>query len=353
MDGPRLVLMFRRALLFAFLAALFLGAAPSQLLAGEAQPDAEAAMPAPEGLVTVVTRDGFRFVATPAAAGAAEALSRKAGEIRQRITGTLGKDYDGITEVRVAHSRSSFAAIQPGGSHVPSWAAGIAYPSLNVIVLNSQGGPGRSSVGQVMIHEISHIALGRLAPERFPRWFLEGVATWHADEFDLGRATVLAAAVVQNEVIPIDDLSDGWPNDPPEVHLAYAQSIDFVGWMMREHGKDSVQNLVQHVVDGDDFKKGLELATGQELWRLEKDWVASVRLRHTWIPAVTSTGFIWGLTSLLFLWASWRKRKALTAQIEAMSDGPMLEIPEQSEDLEGEAPEEEVGARIIEFPGSR
>lgn len=289
----------------------------------------------PEGTEVVVQPDGFVFVATPKARAAARTIAESAEGIRSRQARSVGRDYDGVTEVRVAHSRASFQALQAEGVLAPSWAAGIAMPSRNLIVLNVSGGPGRRPLEKVLAHEVSHISLGRLAPGGFPRWFLEGMATYHADEWDFARSTTLASAVVGKDIIPLDDLNHGWPVAPADVNTAYAQSIDFVSWMFREHGPDAIPTVVSEVIDGARFGDALQTATGLELWKLEKQWVESMRLRYTWVPAITSTGFIWGLTSLLFAVAFVRKRRRQKAQMDQMDDLPDPEM-----------------AEVIPFPGT-
>jgi len=212
--------------------------------------------------VRVTETARFTFYAAPDAKGAARALATHAEAIRSRIAADLGRDYPGRSQVRVASGEAEFQALQPRGAHVPSWAAGVAFPALDLVIINVQGGPRAAEPAQILAHEVSHLALGRLAPGRFPRWFLEGMATYHAKELDLSRVAVLAAAVTSGHVIDLDDLTRGWPEDPADVPTAYAESIAFVDWLFRTQGRPAVHRLVRHVASGEAFDDALATATG-------------------------------------------------------------------------------------------
>ena len=296
--------------------------------------------PAPPAMAVPVTDTArFSFYAAPDAVGAARALAAQAEAIRSRIAADLGRDYPGRSQVRVADGEAEFQALQPRGARVPSWAAGVAYPALNLVVLNIRGGPRADRPAQILAHEVSHLALGRLAPGRFPRWFLEGMATYHARELDLSRVAVLAAAVTSGHVIDLDDLTRGWPEDPADVPTAYAESIAFVDWLFRTQGRPAVHRLVRHVASGEAFDDALATATGTPLWELQRAWLSDMRLRYTWLPALTSTGFVWGMTSVLFVVIVIRRRRRRRRDLDALGDGPLpVPLPPGQ------------GAEIIPFP---
>ncbi len=287
----------------------------------------------------------FVFRASPGAEGVARHLARSAEEIRDRLAQDLGEDYDGITEVRIGHDTASFRALMPPGRKAPTWAAGVAYPDLDLIVLDGRGAPRSASLEQVLAHEVSHIALGRLAPGRFPRFFLEGIATYHAGEWDLGRVALLSGAVTRDELIPLSDLVRGWPDHPQEVRLAYAESIAFVSWFFGTYGRPAMHRLIRGVVAGAPFEAALEAATGEPLWKLEIAWHDALRLRYTWVPAVASTGFFWGLISLLFLYAWWHRRRGARRRLAEMEAEESLLAEAAAGDLPPlEASEERISA---------
>ncbi|MDF1562255.1 MAG: peptidase MA family metallohydrolase [Deltaproteobacteria bacterium] len=332
-----------RRVLLLLLALLLLpaqaGAYSQEPLVGPARVHEEASLPLPEGAELVAESPRFRFVAFPDAAAPARAVAAEAEGLRNALEENLGQDYPGRTEVRVAMSRSAFQALQPDGQTAPSWAVGLAYPSLNLIVLDASPKGGRQPPRQVLLHEISHLALDRIAPHRFPRWFLEGMAVYHAAEFDPGRTATLATATLRGDWIDLIDLGRGWPEDPLDVQLAYAEAVDFVGWLFREHGQRGIHRLVASVKEGADFDAALEVGTGSPLWKLEKAWHEDLRLRFTWVPLLASGGTLWTLTSLLFLLAYWRKRRQNRAGMRRMELEELLHqgvalSPQQLDELD-------------------
>ena len=98
-------------------------------------------------------------------------LEREFLPIRKRIIADIGVDFPGRTEIRLCPTIEAFREAQPGGTWIPLWAAGVAYPAENVIVLRSPRAikGGRIDVVDVLAHEFSHIALGHaLAGVRVP-----------------------------------------------------------------------------------------------------------------------------------------------------------------------------------------
>ena len=57
--------------------------------------------------------------------------------IRERIVRDIGADFTAKTEIRLCPTLEAFREAQSGGSWIPIWAAGVAYPDENVIVIRS------------------------------------------------------------------------------------------------------------------------------------------------------------------------------------------------------------------------
>ncbi len=297
-------------------------------------------VPIPAGASIIAETSRFRLVATPGASGLAAALADEVEDLRDRIASDLGRDYEGTTEVRIADNSASFQALQPYGRTVPSWAVGVAWPAHNLIVLNSGQGRRPNQIRQTLAHEVSHIALGRLAPNAFPRWFLEGMATYHSAEWRFTRAGTLAGAVMRDGIIPFNELDRGWPDTPAEVRLAYAQSDDFVSWLFRNFGVPSIHRLIDGVVEGNSFGEAVEVATGVPFWKLEHSWRSSLPARYTWVPAITSGGFVWGVATIVFLMAYFRKRREKSRRLAAMAEAELMYESENSYETHDMEPSE-------------
>src|SRR5690606_3876080 len=93
---------------------------------------------------------------------------------RAELEALLGGLDAGPMEIRFAHGREEFAALQPRGGRVPGWAAGVAWTGLGVVVVDVQAAGRSGDPRGVLRHELAHVALGRLVQGPMPRWFTEG-----------------------------------------------------------------------------------------------------------------------------------------------------------------------------------
>ena len=60
-----------------------------------------------------------------------------------------------------------------------------------------------------------------------------------------------------------------------------------------------------------DFSRAVIDAYGMSWDRVDERWQRYLRLRFSWIPLCTSTGTLWCVVSLIFLWGYVRKRRAV------------------------------------------
>ena len=148
----------------------------------------------------------FRIVHTPRARGAAEYLARDIENVRDDIAALLGRDWPGITEIRVGFGREEYEAMALPGGHPPSWAVALAYPGQNLVLVEAHSlinGEGPLTLR----HELVHAALGQFGAG-WPHWFQEGLAQeltgerkWH-----VAQVATLTRAVTQDRVFFFDDL---------------------------------------------------------------------------------------------------------------------------------------------------
>jgi len=88
-----------------------------------------------------------------------KSLIHDAEVLREEIMKDLGIDFKEKTKVYLAPSFRKYQEIQPGGE-VPSWSAAVAYPRLNLIIIQSPRATKSKSIDlrKVFKHEFTHIA---------------------------------------------------------------------------------------------------------------------------------------------------------------------------------------------------
>jgi hypothetical protein len=287
----------------------------------------------------LVTTTHFRFHAVDGTENGTRRLAASA-EARYRVLCAMldACDLDPLllgpdrpVEAWLADDAQAFAAVFPDGSPMGEWAIGVAFPPQRRMVLRAHG-TALFSLAETFDHELSHILLHAAVGARpVPRWFTEGVAIWQAGEAVLDRLTAARRAALTRNLIPLHELTDGFPAQGAALELAYAQSALFVHWLEREYGVAALPRLVRSMRDGADFDTAFRAAFGAPVETLEELWREGLEASSPALTLIADPEFLWGLTSLLFLWAAgarmWRRRR----EMAEMSDGETPSMPPWAE----------------------
>jgi hypothetical protein len=240
-----------------------------------------------------------------------EPLVKEAEELRARLSSDLGQPVLRDVLVRVARNPEQMAAIAPRGYRPFGYAAGMAYPSKHVILLSLQAPDTWEApdLTELLDHELTHVALtDGVGGQHIPRWFDEGFAIHESGELPWRRFQVLLDASLSRHLIPLSELDRAFPDSGSEVGVAYAESADFVRFLMRDGDRARFGSLVQRVRAGIDFDRALEDAYGASPRVLEYQWREEVGHHVGLIPAVTGGGVLWVLIVALSV-AAWARRR--------------------------------------------
>jgi hypothetical protein len=259
----------------------------------------------------------FRFEPDDGSRGIATHLASIAEEKRRFVLATLGVADERVIEVRVASSEEAMERMVGTDRPVREWIAGLAISEHARIVMSARGNEVfRAS--DTFVHELAHLYLDSAAGGgRLPRWFHEGVAMLVASE-ELGeRLKTLLGAAATGSFLEPGELTDGFPMDPPAVHLAYAESMMFVRFLHKRHGGEGIRSVLRQVRSGLPFDLAFDDVYGaspEALWaRFERTIDPAASL----IVFLTSAGLVWMLILVLFLYVYWRKRRRVGARREA------------------------------------
>jgi len=306
--------------------------------AGHANGGVEPAMvpvPRPALVVGEVVTPRFRLLYTVKSEGSARQLAANIEAIRDGFVSVLGRDWPGVTEIRVGVGREEFEALALPGGAPPGWAVALAYPSHRIVLLNALTMAGPE--GMVTLrHELAHVALGQLA-RGWPRWFQEGLAqNLTGENWSMTHYTALFSAVTQEKIFRFEHLHDAWPDLPSDVELAYAQSAAFVAWLSARHGPEGMGRLVDEVATGQPFEQAFGKAFKSSLWVEELAWREGLAARYGWLPLTTSTSLLWlGMTGLVVA-AYVRRRKQKEEHLAQMEAQDVAEEAAMRTSLEAE-----------------
>jgi hypothetical protein len=286
-------------------------------------------------------------------------LLREADAFRSRLAEDFGQPAIEGVVVRVARSPEQMAELAPEGAPPPPYAAGVAYPSLHLVLLALRAPQtwDAPDLPELLAHELTHVALtDAVAGHHVPRWFDEGLAIHESGEVPWARTKTLWDATLGKHLLPLSYLDRGFPADSYEVNEAYAESADFVRFLMRDTDRARFGALLQRVRVGVPFDRTLEDAYGADVRKLEYEWREELGRRFGVIPMVTGGGLLWVAIAGL-AGAAWlkKRRRAKTklaqwAREEAEMDAALAASRAPSEGAAGVAADDEVPPRMPSVP---
>jgi hypothetical protein len=240
-----------------------------------------------------------------------EALLHEADDFRARLSEDFGEPSLDAVLVRVARTPEQMSELAPESAPPPAYAAGVAYPSLHLVLLALQAPQtwDAPDLAELLRHELTHVALtDAVAGHHVPRWFDEGLAIHESGEVPWARTKTLWDATLGKRLLPLSYLDRGFPTDSYEVNEAYAESADFVRFLMRDTDRARFGSLLQRVRVGIPFDRTLEDAYGADVRKLEYEWREELGRRFGVIPMITGGGLLWVLIAGL-AGAAWLKKR--------------------------------------------
>ncbi len=228
--------------------------------------------------------------------------------------------FAGEPAVRVFLAPDEVAFDSLTGGRAPDWGAGVAFPGTGVIVLPafaSANRGGQQALGQVLLHELAHLALQRyLGPVQVPHWFSEGYATWAAGQFDDAAGWMLRLAFLTGSAPPLDSLSLDWPSGTADARIAYMLSASAVSWMYTNGGQRAFGLFLQRWRDGHDFERAIRATYGMTAGQLEAYWIKVVKRRYGWLVFAAQSAVIWAIVAVFVIALVAVRRRRDRARLE-------------------------------------
>jgi hypothetical protein len=279
----------------------------------------------------------IRFAYVPSAHERVAPLIRDAEEIRAKLTDELGQPVLDKVEVRIARTPEEMATLAPPEAPPPAYGAGVAYTELGLVLLTLSAPASNEGVDldEVFRHELTHVALeDAVLHKHVPRWFNEGLAIYEAGENPYMRTKTLIDATLSGTLLPLADIDRNFPGDNFKVNIAYAESSDFVRFLMRKSDRQRFQALVARIRDGQSFEQASADAYGSDLRKLEFQWKEELSKRYTYIPVLTGGSVVWVLVIAALVVGYVKRRRRAKATLarwekeEAAADAALGAVDE-------------------------
>lgn len=266
--------------------------------------------PVPKGFVTF-DKGWIVFTYHPSVKERVRLLIAQAEVVKRELAERLGEDVLPRVRVDVARTPGEMEGLAPKGAPYPTYAAGVAYSEIGLILLTlAPRYPGADhDVEEIFRHELAHIALhDALLGKPVPRWFNEGFAVLASGEKSTKRLFTLWRATLADSLIPIHELERRFPLDEASAEVAYAQAVDVVRFLIRDREHHRFRSLIARLRDGNTLDAALRDSYGIDLVTLEREWRQDVAKRYTFWPVLFSGTAVWGVILGLAVF-TWRKRR--------------------------------------------
>jgi hypothetical protein len=252
----------------------------------------------------------------------------------RRVVNELGAPVSDELDIRVALNPEQMQALAPPKSPLPGYADGVAFPKAGLVLLTLTAPETffRPDMNRVLTHELSHVALERaVRGGAIPRWFSEGVAVHQAGESSLARIQTLWNATLRGQLLSLQELSTSFPRDHSQVDLAYAQSADFVGYMLEgQDEQDHFQALLRELALGRPFAEAVQATYHVPLSYLEREWRSTLQRHYGRWPALfmgLTVFWVLGAALLAVAYVRTRMRHRATLRRWAIEEAPILTAP--------------------------
>jgi len=228
----------------------------------------------------------------------------------------------------LAHSPEAFDELT--GGVVPEWRAGVAIPSLGMLVMPT--GEGVRVVDgeglRTLRHEWAHLGLQSfLGDLRAPRWFNEGYAEWAAGGFDVTQAWRLRVGIALGRTPPMDSLSLRWPSGREEARAAYLLGASALTYLLEAGGERGLELLFERWREQRSFEGAFRRTFGVTTSQFEEDWKGHVRSRYGWLFVLSHSAVFWLFLTLVLLFMVRQRRTRNREKLAALRAGEIPDTP--------------------------
>jgi hypothetical protein len=202
----------------------------------------------------------------------------------------------------LAHTPEAFDELT--GGVVPEWRAGVAIPSLRMLVVPTRGGPSVLSLEgrRTLRHEWAHLGLSaELEGLRAPRWFNEGYAQWASGGFDATEVWRLRVLLALGRTPPMDSLELRWPSGRTQAEVAYLLSASAITYLLDGSGDRGLAIFIQRWKISRSFETTFRSTFGLTTTQFEEDWKRHIRRRYGWLFVLSRSTVFWMILALVLL----------------------------------------------------
>lgn len=188
-------------------------------------------------------------------------------------------------EVNIPEERKPKVFVYPNAEDLRSavlftqeWTGALAFGDYNIILI-----PVRSDdlewAKRTLAHEITHLLVREATFGPFgdiPTWLNEGLAQYAEGEMEEDQSEILDHAIKEDNIISVRSLGSGFPANPEQARLAYAQSLSLVSYLLDVYGWAEMRELLTVFKEGSTYSNALQKVYSFDIDGLEEQWRAYI-----------------------------------------------------------------------------
>jgi len=204
-------------------------------------------------------------------------------------------------DIHIVASERRFDSL--AGNSVPDWGAAVAIPLKRLIVIKSPLIlPGDKSLGELVAHEYSHVALAQAVRfRRVPRWLDEGMSMYVSAEWGWSDNLAISWAVVLGSAIRLSDIERLNRFEGDRVQVAYSESYLAFKYFVDTYGVSSLNILFDEIRAGSGFDDAFVAAIGLDYGAFEQEFSTFLTGRYNLLTLLFDGNIIWILLALIIV----------------------------------------------------
>ena len=139
------------------------------------------------------------------------------------------------------------------------WTGGVAYTRYGTIAIGI--GPHNLAWGKrAVTHELTHLVIHQMTLNPYndlPLWLNEGLAMYSEGVLGLEFRAYLNKAIAEGSLISVRSLSSPFSAYAEQSYLSYAQSYSLVEFLIDNHGRDKMLELLNTFGEGSSYDDAL------------------------------------------------------------------------------------------------
>jgi hypothetical protein len=160
------------------------------------------------------------------------------------------------------------------------WTGGVAFTQFGIIAIGiSPDSSGLEWGKRAIAHELTHLVVHQVTFNPYnnlPTWLDEGLAMTSEGELGSEFEGAISRAISEGTLISIRSLSSPFSAYAEQSILGYAESYKVVDYLISEHGREKMLELLNTFHQGSGYDEALEKVYGFDMDGLNAQWRASL-----------------------------------------------------------------------------